>query len=279
VTKYSFKMLCCCIVCAKISSLTTADSSNMDNNHDEMIMAFMSVLECSSQEASFFLESTVWNIEEAVTLYLDTQQRADMGKKHKVDYAYAAKAHHVPVAVEYKRKQVFIQGLPDGWSAWVSRLNGGVFFVHDATGHTQTAVPPGFADIDVENDANSIAVAVDASPAAAIDLDSGTEANEDMEVWGIMNGPTPEIFDKVNCSSTTNSVDNLTPKSVEVGAFLSSWVGSAGADGKMRNSDAAEGGDVDISEFVGTGDSQATQFDSSVASASQATDSTDMSDA
>jgi hypothetical protein len=210
----------CFSVCSKISTLSTQDSSS---SHTDMIQAFMEVLECSAEEAAFFLESTVWSLEDAVVLYLDTNRNAmDSGKKHRIDTTVTARAYqpHVPMAMEYKRKQIFIHGLPDGWSAWVSRLNGTVFFMHDATGHTQPTVPPGFADIDTASDAD-VAVAVDVTPAP--DAGEGSEMNEDMEVWGILAGPTPTLDRSANPSAVDKAMMSHTADST---SGVSHWMGS-----------------------------------------------------
>jgi UBA-like domain len=46
----------------------------------------------------------------------------------------------------YLSREVVIDGLDPAWTAWVSRSSGRVYFKHVASGHTQSQVPPGFAD-------------------------------------------------------------------------------------------------------------------------------------
>lgn len=50
--------------------------------------------------------------------------------------------------MDYKPREVIIEGLPEGWSARVSRHTGDIYFVNNATNAMQSSVPPGFADAD-----------------------------------------------------------------------------------------------------------------------------------
>lgn len=115
--------------------MTTLSTGDSQVNRDNKISAFMSVLHCSHEEAVFFLESSVWNIETAIHLWLD----AGNGKRHRHPTQEHSKFqdNHKP----FPRLQVFIDGLDPAWTAWTSRSNGTVYFLHNDTGITQSQMP------------------------------------------------------------------------------------------------------------------------------------------
>lgn len=132
-----------------------------ETTKEDMVLAFIQVLDIDTAMAEFFLESSGWDIEAAVSIYLENagqsgvtgssssfvaaQFSAGMGDKQAVHQGKRARAaERVP---RYLPLDVFIHGLPDGWAAKVSRHSGEIYFIHTATGHRQNAVPPGFADI------------------------------------------------------------------------------------------------------------------------------------
>lgn len=140
-------------ICSRMTSLSTKDPLT---NRDDMIVAFVSVLRCTSDEATFFLESSVWNIEAAVHLWLDTQKSDPMwswsglrwgGKNDSSDgFSGAKRLRQSGAKSPFTERSVAIEGLPEGWTAWVDRSHGGIYFENQYSGHIQTAVPPGFAD-------------------------------------------------------------------------------------------------------------------------------------
>jgi hypothetical protein len=118
--------------------MTTLSTKDPLTNKEDSISAFISVLHCSPEEASFFLESSAWNIEAAVHLWLETNNGSGGSGKR---LRYGVHANY-----PFIEREVSIEGLPYGWTAWVDKVTGGIYFVHADSGHSQTAVPPGFAD-------------------------------------------------------------------------------------------------------------------------------------
>ena len=145
------------IVCSKMTTLSTADTQS---NRDEIVAAFISVLDCSSEEASFFLESSCWNIEKAVHFWLDA---AGNGKRRATDSSsyptYASQgvgpwssshASFHPGFVGgpiYNQKTISIVDLPPEWEARVSPADGRIRFWHLPTGHSQSRIPRAFSNI------------------------------------------------------------------------------------------------------------------------------------
>lgn len=133
-------------ICSKMTSLTTADRQT---GREEMIEAFISVLDCSSEEAEFFLESSLWDIQAAVMLWFDTGKGEGDGKRmrNQSEFHNTQSFYSHPIAPpRYLPRRVSIDGLPEGWAARVSRTDGSIVFLHIASGHQQRCVPPGFAD-------------------------------------------------------------------------------------------------------------------------------------
>lgn len=126
------------IVCSQMNTLSTQDSNN------DKIAAFMAVLACAHDEAAFFLESADWSVEAAVSLWLESGLGAVLADNHKRSRSviHAADNGNHP----YVKRGVYIEGLPEEWSAWVSATTGQIYFSHNETGHSQSNVPPGFAD-------------------------------------------------------------------------------------------------------------------------------------
>lgn len=116
--------------------------STQDSNNDK-IVAFMSVLACPHVEAAFFLESADWSVEAAVTLWLESGIGSALGDSHKRSRSIMQLDDNNH---SYVHKKIFIQGLPEDWSAWVSAVSGHIYFTHNESGHRQSNVPPGFAD-------------------------------------------------------------------------------------------------------------------------------------
>ena len=131
-------------VCSQMNTLSTQDTN------DEKIAAFMSVLACAQGEAAFFLESAAWSVEAAVSLWLESgvgtlsssySSFVDNNKRiRKTDERNGS------VNNPYHNRKLLIEGLPRDWSAWVNAGSGHVYFRHTPTGHTQSNVPPKFAD-------------------------------------------------------------------------------------------------------------------------------------
>lgn len=98
------------IVCGKMNSLSTTEDASHD---DESIAAFMSVLACTMAEAEFFLESSLWNIEDAVHLYLENNQSVNRYKPSSHDWDPRV-IDTSTKTVKYIKRIVMIDGLPEG---------------------------------------------------------------------------------------------------------------------------------------------------------------------
>lgn len=142
------------VVTSRMKELST------ETTHEDMILAFIQVLDIDTNMAQFFLESSGWDIEAAVSIYLEnagglpTGPNALVAQQHSVEHqGKKSRTERVP---RYIAVDVFIHGLPDGWAAKVSRHSGEIYFIHSATGHRQNAVPPGFADIPLDQQDMSV---------------------------------------------------------------------------------------------------------------------------
>jgi hypothetical protein len=167
-------------ICTKLGDLTTKAPST-----ESQIEAFIEVLQCSDQEAIFFLESANYDISTAVSLFLEEQQFS----KRRALYADETSGRinfsreFTPVVVpRYTPRLVIIEGLAPEWEATVSPRSGRVAFTHTPTGTRQYEVPPGFADLhsDGKRSAHSPdeSAAMDTQVPAAATADSpwSTEA-------------------------------------------------------------------------------------------------------
>jgi UBA-like domain len=93
------------------------------------VAVFVQVLQCSIEEAQFYLESSEYEMEAAVVLWLDTNN----------SYA-TSRSTYTTTQRRWEAKNVAIDGLPDGWLARVSRRDGTVYFIHVDSGYTQREV-------------------------------------------------------------------------------------------------------------------------------------------
>lgn len=135
-------------ICSKLTNLNTVDKQ-------QHIAAFIEVLECTSHEASFFLESSSWNISTAVSLFLEEQQYSKRRATDVLRSTLRDEVTSLPVPPSFGQidgpcfdtKPVHIEGLPDNWSASVSPHSGRVVFFHAPSLSRQYMVPPGFAPL------------------------------------------------------------------------------------------------------------------------------------
>lgn len=127
-------------ICSRLNDLKTVD-------RQQHLDAFIEVLECSMQEATFFLESSDWDISTAVSLFLENQpntKRRAIGNE-----GIPERGCFMPIEPRKSRfipKQIVIDHLTDGWEASVSPHSGQIVFFHPATLTRQYCVPPGFSD-------------------------------------------------------------------------------------------------------------------------------------
>lgn len=137
-------------ICSRLTNLKTLDKQ-------QHIDAFIEVLECTTDEASFFLESSSWDIGTAVGLFLEEQQYSKRRAtnslmnaagimQHEEDTMMGTRSSYVAMSPNYLAKEVHIESLPEGWTAAVSPRSGQIVFFNISTMCRQYAVPPGFAN-------------------------------------------------------------------------------------------------------------------------------------
>lgn len=132
------------------------------------IAVFMDVMQCSHQEAQFYVDSAAGDVAIAVSLYVEQQQQDQYDNQGLSSYSgllqasnpYAnntatERSGHIPAPPtshhkRYRRREVIIQGLPPGWDAYVSAHTGCVVFRHMETQVRQFQVPPGYAELEEE---------------------------------------------------------------------------------------------------------------------------------
>ena len=128
----------------KMNGLTTGNNSG--DMRVEMLTIFMEVLDVGNEMAQFYLDSAAWNIEVAVSLCMETLQSHQLSRQS--DMIGRQHAQHKRRSMDFKPREVVIEGLPSGWTARVSRHSGEIYFVNKITNQSQQHVPPGFADAD-----------------------------------------------------------------------------------------------------------------------------------
>lgn len=208
-----------------MNSLSTAE----DGQPTDVTTAFISVLNCSRDEATFFLESTLWNLEAAVHLFLDNNYHNNNGKKSRgfnpagsfpslsssiplnssssssASSSAAWAEQHRPV---YIKREICIEGLDPDWSAWVSEFNGQIYFIHNPSGHRQNEVPPGFSDSQDPCQSGLAAAAPVWATATAVtsaDIwpeDSSSNSHSNFKATGSDSGS--KLSDESNCHNNNN---------------------------------------------------------------------------
>lgn len=151
------------VVTSKITNMLTSE----EEKRDELVNAFIDVLGCSRTESSFYLESTAWNLEPAVILWLENNQQGiarysyndyQQPRPSTVDLSDLSGAYHSGVNKKYRPRTVTIEGLPLDWMAIVNANNGVIQFRHIPTGFVQSNVPPGFADLTGDPEVDDVEV-------------------------------------------------------------------------------------------------------------------------
>ena len=138
-----------------LGKLGLGAGSTIASDREAAVTVLMEVLLLEHEPASFLLESAADDVAVAVSLHFDLSG-GGAGKRSKVStyetqLGSGASALGAPtstplVRARWARRQVEIAGLPDGWTAHVSRTSGNVYFRHVESQHVQNCVPPGFAD-------------------------------------------------------------------------------------------------------------------------------------
>lgn len=190
-------------ICSRLTNLETTDKiGHLD--------AFIEVLECTLNEATFFLESASWDISTAVGLYLEEQQ---YGKRRATDAARILECGPISIPTpcfgrvpRFEARPVAIDGMPEGWSAAVSPYSGQIAFFHQDTMSKQYIVPPGFAplvnfDMDAsatsllftENDVNDVV-----TPALVSAFDDGDNDSDTAVDGRLLDENNPENMSQGN---------------------------------------------------------------------------------
>ena len=86
---------CFSTVTSKLGALST----NIDDQKEHSVKAFVEVLHCNQEHANFYLESAGWNIEVAIALWLENNnQRQDTA----INYSFPKQ--------QWKARDVIIEG-------------------------------------------------------------------------------------------------------------------------------------------------------------------------
>jgi hypothetical protein len=125
----------------------------IQDSRDAQVAVFMEVLQCTMQEAEFFLDSTNGDIASAVELCIEANGEYNSGDKRRrgdrTGFSGGGDSNFqrgVFAAPMYTGREVNIQGLDAAWIARVSRHSGRIVFRHVESGYEQHEVPPGFDD-------------------------------------------------------------------------------------------------------------------------------------
>jgi len=202
-----FAIFCILLVLPVTSKLTTLSTNEL--TEENSIKAFVDVLNCSRQEAEFYLESSNWNVETAVMLWLENNPTSYSGANHVYGGSTYAEMPFYPAMMpipanpnvfqrprnqpKYRSRTVVIEDLPSEWTARVSKHTGYVYFVHTATGATQYSVPSGYADLSGTSQNDALDLSNDRVPNNTDeendnenDMEDDTNSkNSSMEVVGI----------------------------------------------------------------------------------------------
>lgn len=138
-----------------MKSLDTVDDS-------EKIAVFMEVMQCSHAESSFFLESSQWNMENAVFLYLESNQEHPFRQSARSSYNSILNDHSAPLLAPsslasinssslswYDHNidlEISIDRLPSPWIAKIHCLTQHVYFFHPIWNIKQTEAPVEFLE-------------------------------------------------------------------------------------------------------------------------------------
>lgn len=142
------------LLSAITNKMGTAD---LKDSKQQLVDAFIEVMQCSGMEAEFYLESSMMDIATAISLCMDVKKEGERfehtgayrssnngsdnhGKRHRGDSDSS-------ISAKYTGRQLDIGDLPDGWIAHVDKYTGQVVFLHYSSGVSQYTVPPGYDDI------------------------------------------------------------------------------------------------------------------------------------
>lgn len=141
-------------IMSQITMKLTTLSTESSTSRQDSIVAFLAVLGCSDHEAQFYLESSDWDIQTAVSLYLENNPHPMTSFDNnplttsimQTEY-YCVPSKTIDTKFQWRDRVVEIVGLDPSWEARVNPYDGHIFFRSKITGISQKNVPPGFADI------------------------------------------------------------------------------------------------------------------------------------
>lgn len=129
------------LVTSKLNSLSTGEEAQREHS----IHAFIEVLGCNWNEAEFYLESTTWDIQTAVVLWLENNPTSTNSWSRQGTLAASRWSAPQP---RFRDQIVLIEGLDsEKWTARVDPYDGCIYFYNNSTGVRQHQVPVGFADL------------------------------------------------------------------------------------------------------------------------------------
>jgi hypothetical protein len=138
------------IVTSKLNILTTATGEESHQIHS--INAFIEVLGCQHHEAEFYLESSCWDIQTAVVLWLEnnptTRSSTIAAGNQQQMVTFSSPSLPEFCFKRYQEKVITIEGLDPLWIATVDPFEGHIIFCNKLTGNRQKQVPKGFADLE-----------------------------------------------------------------------------------------------------------------------------------
>lgn len=108
------------------------------------------MLSCTKNEAAFYLESSAWDIQTAVMLWLENNPSQSWSRTGTVAQSIFQPSR------KYQERLVSIEGLDPDWSAFVDPFEGTIYFLHVPTGVRQKTVPGGFADLGGPDDSEKM---------------------------------------------------------------------------------------------------------------------------
>lgn len=129
---------------AALDALATRLGGATTHDQDSLVALICEVLGVDPDTAGFYLEASNNDPHAAVQLHVQSAA-ASRPQPHGPRHHHGPQKRARAVAASYGRMPVTIAEMPAGWSARLSDA-GTVVFVHDASGHEQAAVPPGWGN-------------------------------------------------------------------------------------------------------------------------------------
>jgi hypothetical protein len=191
------------LVTTKLNTLSTATGEESHQHH--AINAFIDVLGCQHYEAEFYLESSCWDIQTAVVLWLENNPttRSSVGNQQQV-VSFNSPSLPEFSFKRYQEKIIPIEGLDPMWNAMVDPFEGHIVFCHKLTGSRQKSVPKGFADLEDQHLSDHIHCG------SSLKLSSNSDNNTTAGIHPSMFDEVDEENENSDGGNDTNTDDALT---------------------------------------------------------------------